>query len=78
MIDDWNSQGEKRRMSKKLDKSLIVGLDIGTSKICSIVSEIGVDGEIEIIGVGFQRSRGLKNGVVNLRLLKNSISFLNG
>ncbi len=49
---------------KKNDRNLIVGLDIGTSKICAIVAEIGVDGEIEIIGVGFHRSRGLKKGVV--------------
>jgi cell division protein FtsA len=49
---------------KKNDRNLIVGLDIGTSKICAIVAEIGVDGEVEIIGVGFHRSRGLKKGVV--------------
>jgi len=49
---------------KKHDHKMIVGLDIGTSKICAIVAEIGVDNEIEIIGIGFHRSRGLKKGVV--------------
>ena len=49
---------------KKNERNLIVGLDIGTSKICAIVAEISVDGEIEVIGVGFHRSRGLKKGVV--------------
>ena len=51
-------------MAKKPDKNLIVGLDIGTSKIVAIVGEISVDDEIEIIGIGSSRSRGLKKGVV--------------
>ena len=51
-------------MAKKPDKNLIVGLDIGTSKIAAIVGEISVDDEIEIIGIGSTRSRGLKKGVV--------------
>lgn len=42
----------------------MVGLDIGTSKVCAIVGEVGVDDEIEIIGIGFHPSRGLKKGVV--------------
>lgn len=51
-------------MPKKEDESLIVGLDIGTSKVLAIVGEIGVDGQVEIIGVGYHPSRGLKKGVV--------------
>jgi cell division protein FtsA len=42
----------------------IVGLDIGTSKVAAIVGEITADGDIEIIGIGSHRSRGLKKGVV--------------
>ncbi|MCX7065949.1 MAG: cell division protein FtsA [Proteobacteria bacterium] len=42
----------------------IVGLDIGTSKVAAIVGEITPDGDIEIIGIGSHRSRGLKKGVV--------------
>ena len=53
-----------RDMSKKLEKNLIVGLDIGTSKVVAIVGEITPDGEIEIIGIGSHPSRGLKKGVV--------------
>ncbi|RKZ37641.1 MAG: cell division protein FtsA [Gammaproteobacteria bacterium] len=49
---------------KKSDKNLIVGLDIGTSKVAAIVGEVNVDGEIEVIGIGFNPSRGLKKGVV--------------
>jgi cell division protein FtsA len=51
-------------MVKKADKNLIVGLDIGTSKVVAIVGEISVDDEIEIIGIGSNQSRGLKKGVV--------------
>jgi len=51
-------------MAKRLDQKLIVGLDIGTSKIAAIVADIGSDGEIEIIGIGSHPSKGLKKGVV--------------
>ncbi|NBS81438.1 MAG: cell division protein FtsA, partial [Betaproteobacteria bacterium] len=40
-------------------KDLIVGLDIGTSKIVAMVAELTVDGRIEIIGLGQHDSRGL-------------------
>lgn len=51
-------------MSKKDNEKLIVGLDIGTSKILAIVGEISPTDEIQIIGVGHHPSRGLKKGVV--------------
>lgn len=51
-------------MAKKPDKNLIVGLDIGTSKVVAIVGEITADNEVEIIGLGSSRSRGIKKGVV--------------
>lgn len=44
-------------------KSLVVGLDIGTYKICAIVGEVGESG-LEIIGVGTHPSHGLRKGVV--------------
>jgi len=51
-------------MSKNAANNLIVGLDIGTSKVVAIVGEITVEGDIEIIGLGTRPSRGLKKGVV--------------
>ena len=51
-------------MSKKTEQNLIVGLDIGTSKVVAIVGEITDEGGIEIIGLGSHPSRGLKKGVV--------------
>jgi len=51
-------------MAKKGEQGLIVGLDIGTSKIEAVVGELNEDGGIEIIGIGSCPSRGLKKGVV--------------
>ena len=51
-------------MSKKLEPEMIVGLDIGTSKIVAIVAEVSQDNELEIVGFGSHPSRGLKKGVV--------------
>ena len=49
-------------MSKNHD--VIVGLDIGTSKIACVVAESGPDGRIDVIGIGTHPSRGLRKGVV--------------
>lgn len=43
---------------------LVVGLDIGTTKICCIIAEVSSHGDIEIIGLGQAPSRGLRKGVV--------------
>ncbi len=51
-------------MSKRSEKDLIVGLDIGTSKVVAIVCEIMADGSVDVIGIGSHPSRGLKKGVV--------------
>ncbi len=51
-------------MSKKSEREMIVGLDIGTSKVVAIVGEISATGEIDIVGLGSHPSRGLKKGVV--------------
>ncbi len=51
-------------MAKRSDRNLIVGLDIGTSKVVALVGEIHGDGSLEVIGLGSHPSRGLKKGVV--------------
>jgi len=62
-------------MSKiKENKKLVVGLDIGTSKIVAIVAELKPEGGFEIIGMGSHPSRGLKKGVVvNIETTVNAI-----
>jgi cell division protein FtsA len=51
-------------MVRKQEKNLLVGLDIGTSKVVAIVGEVSPEGAIEVIGIGSHPSRGLKKGVV--------------
>lgn len=50
-------------MGKKSKNSLIVGLDIGTSKVCAVVGEMTERG-MEIVGVGSHPSQGLRKGVI--------------
>ncbi|MGB2246708.1 MAG: cell division protein FtsA [Alcanivorax sediminis] len=45
-------------------ENMIVGLDIGTSKVVAIVGQTTADGTMEIVGIGSQPSRGMKKGVV--------------
>jgi cell division protein FtsA len=51
-------------MAKKPNKDLMVGIDIGTSKVVAIVGEINSDGKINVVGLGSYPSQGLKRGVV--------------
>ena len=61
-------------MSKET-KDLIVGLDIGTSKIVTLVAELDAEGCLSVLGIGSQDSNGLKKGmVVNIEATVSSIS----
>lgn len=56
------------------ESNLIVGLDIGTTKICAIIAELTDGGGLEIIGVGTSPSKGLRKGVViNIDVTVDSI-----
>jgi cell division protein FtsA len=58
-------QVNKRRiMNTTAENKLIVGLDIGTSKIVTIVGEVTAQGTVKVVGVGSHPSRGIKKGVV--------------
>ena len=50
-------------MSKD-NRDLLVGLDIGTSKVVALVAELAPDGQFNVVGVGQTASKGLKKGVV--------------
>jgi len=52
-------------MTKSMERKLIVGLDVGTSKIAVVVGELLPDGELNIIGLGESTSRGMDKGGVN-------------
>ena len=43
---------------------IIVGLDIGSGKVCTVVGELGEDDQIEIIGIGTSPSLGIKKGII--------------
>ncbi len=61
-------------MSKEY-KDLIVGLDIGTSKITCMVAELRPDGRLNVVGLGTQPASGLKRGVVvNIEATVDAIS----
>jgi len=61
-------------MSKEY-KDLIVGLDIGTTKVTCMVAEVRPDGRLSIVGLGTQPTSGLKRGVVvNIEATVDAIS----
>ncbi|PYE56290.1 cell division protein FtsA [Deinococcus yavapaiensis] len=56
------------------DNLIIVGLDIGTTKITTVIGEIGADGAVDIIGEGTAPAEGIKRGaVVNLERTTHAI-----
>lgn len=65
-------------MSKDKNREMIVGLDIGTSKIVAIAAEVDDAGQLAVLGLGTQdtqESRGLRKGVVvNIEATVNNIS----
>ena len=61
-------------MNNLSGSNMIVGLDIGTSKVVSIVGEVNAEGGLNIVGIGRHKSRGLKKGtVVNIESTVQSI-----
>ncbi len=61
-----------------MEKNIVVGLDVGTTKVCTIVGAKHSNSELEIIGIGTHPSHGLKKGsVVNIdktvRSIQNSV-----
>ncbi len=48
----------------KKPNNVLVGLDLGTTKVCAIVGEVKDEGQVDIIGIGISPSHGLKKGVV--------------
>ena len=61
-------------MNETSGENVIVGLDIGTSKVIAIVGDINEDKSLDIVGIGSHQSRGLKRGtVVNIESTVESI-----
>ncbi|MCF6172959.1 MAG: cell division protein FtsA [Campylobacteraceae bacterium] len=52
----------------------ILGIDIGSTKVCAIIAEKNSDGDIKVLGAGISKSQGLKKGIItNIELASNSI-----
>lgn len=61
-------------MTKAVERNLIIGLDVGTSKVVAVVGEVTPDNQLSIVGVGSQTSSGMdKGGVNDLNLVSQSI-----
>ncbi|WP_287818144.1 cell division protein FtsA, partial [Idiomarina sp.] len=61
-------------MSKTSEHNMVVGLDIGTSKVTALIGELLPDNEISVVGVGTATSRGMdKGGVNDLNLVVQSV-----
>ncbi len=59
-----------------MSSPIIVGIDIGTTKICTIVSRVETDGRIRILGVGIEPAQGIRKGtVVDLEAASQAISL---
>jgi len=57
------------------DDDVVVGLDIGTTKVCAIIGRINEYNSVDILGVGVSPSRGLRKGVVvNIESTVNSVA----
>ncbi len=62
-------------MKQKMQDNIVVALDIGTSKVVTIVAQVNTDNSLEIIGLGSHPCRGLKRGVVvNIEETINAIN----
>ncbi|MBC8095269.1 MAG: cell division protein FtsA, partial [Akkermansiaceae bacterium] len=44
--------------------SIIVGLEIGTSKVCAVVGEMNAEGVLNVVGLGQSKSRGVRKGEI--------------
>jgi cell division protein FtsA len=56
-------------------EDIIVGLDIGTTKVCAVIGEFNENGSLDIIGVGVTPSQGIRRGVViNIEATMKSVS----
>jgi cell division protein FtsA len=47
-----------------MEASIIVGIDVGTTKICTLVARVEDDDQMRILGVGVESSKGLNKGII--------------
>ncbi len=47
-----------------VEAGYVAGIDVGTTKICTLIAQTAANGQLDILGVGLHPSRGLRSGVV--------------
>jgi cell division protein FtsA len=63
-----------KRVLAKPKSGLIAALDIGTTKVCCFVAQVNGDGNIRVVGIGHQKSRGLRAGaIIDMDVAEESI-----
>lgn len=64
-----------RRSFAKTTDTLIAGLDIGTSKVCCVIARIESTGDVRILGIGYQATRGIRSGtIIDMESLQNAVA----
>ncbi len=64
-----------RKPDTRGEKNIIAALDIGSSKICCFIAEVKGPGNIEVIGIGHQASKGVKSGtIIDLRATETAVA----
>ncbi len=70
-----DKDSKKLKQENLLSRNIIAALDIGASKICCFIAELKSHGTIEVIGIGHQASRGVKNGnIIDLKAAEGAIA----
>jgi cell division protein FtsA len=58
-----------------MEKSIVVAIDVGSTKICTLIAQIEDENSIRILGVGIEPSEGIRKGtVVDIPQAANSIA----
>jgi cell division protein FtsA len=67
-VSDWEEIGSHTLLTKEavigMEAPIVVGIDIGTTKVCTLVAHEEAMGKMRILGVGIEPSQGIKKGVV--------------
>src|SRR6516164_4959509 len=64
-----------RRGFAKGSDSVIAGLDIGSSKVCCAIASVGPGNELNVIGIGYHASRGIRAGtIIDMESLQTAVA----
>jgi len=76
LSEESSSSGQNLEEAKKrpLNGKLYMAIDVGTTKVCTLIASVSSDAELEVVGAGVAKSRGMKKGlVVDLGAMQESV-----